>query len=108
MGMFTPDLNTLRDLYTVELEKALDMERQIVEKGLPAMIEKNRRVYGRKHGPSPGDGGAALPFIQAKLVHCGALANYFSQGLRPQYGFRSRNKSRIQSSAPAKSLRSRS
>jgi ferritin-like metal-binding protein YciE len=39
--MFTPDLNTLRDLYTVELQKALDMERQIAEKGLPAMIEKS-------------------------------------------------------------------
>lgn len=41
MGIFTPDLNTLRDLYTVELQKALDMERQIAEKGLPAMIEKS-------------------------------------------------------------------
>lgn len=40
MGIFTPDMNTLRDLYTVQLQKALNMEKQIVEKGLPAMIEK--------------------------------------------------------------------
>lgn len=39
MGIFTPDLNTLRTLYTAELERALNMEKQIVEKGLPAMIE---------------------------------------------------------------------
>ena len=41
MGIFTPDLKTLRDLYTVQLQKALNMEKQIVEKGLPAMIEKS-------------------------------------------------------------------
>ena len=40
MGIFTPDLKTLRDLYTVQLQKALNMEKQIVDKGLPAMIEK--------------------------------------------------------------------
>jgi ferritin-like metal-binding protein YciE len=41
MGIFTPDVNTLRELYTAELKKALNMERQIVEKGLPTMIEKS-------------------------------------------------------------------
>jgi len=41
MGIFTPDVTTLRELYTTELQKALNMERQIVEKGLPAMIEKS-------------------------------------------------------------------
>jgi ferritin-like metal-binding protein YciE len=41
MGIFTPDNNTLRELYTVQLQKALDMEKAIVEKGLPAMIEKS-------------------------------------------------------------------
>ena len=40
MGLFTPDLKTLRELYTVQLQKALDMEQQIAEKGLPTMIEK--------------------------------------------------------------------
>jgi ferritin-like metal-binding protein YciE len=41
MGIFTPDVKTLRELYTTELKNALNMERQIVEKGLPAMIEKS-------------------------------------------------------------------
>lgn len=41
MGIFTPDLDTLRELYTVQLQKALNMEKQIVEKGLPTMIEKS-------------------------------------------------------------------
>ena len=40
MGIFTPDLNNLRELYIETLEHALNSERQIVEKGLPAMIEK--------------------------------------------------------------------
>ena len=41
MGVFTPDVNTLRELYTDQLQKALNMETQIVEKGLPAMIENS-------------------------------------------------------------------
>jgi ferritin-like metal-binding protein YciE len=40
MGIFTPDLNTLRELYISKLEHTLSSERQIVEKGLPTMIEK--------------------------------------------------------------------
>lgn len=40
MGLFTPDVDTLRDLYTTELQKALSMERQIVD-ALPKMIEKS-------------------------------------------------------------------
>jgi ferritin-like metal-binding protein YciE len=40
MGVFTPDLTTLRELYISTLEHALNSERQIAEKGLPAMIEK--------------------------------------------------------------------
>ena len=39
MGIFTPDLTNLRELYTTKLKKALNMEKQIVEKGLPTMIE---------------------------------------------------------------------
>jgi len=39
MGLFTPDVTNLRDLYITKLEKALNMEKQIVEKGLPTMIE---------------------------------------------------------------------
>ncbi len=41
MGMFTPDVNTLRELYITNLKRALNSEKQIVEKGLPAMIEKS-------------------------------------------------------------------
>jgi ferritin-like metal-binding protein YciE len=40
MGIFTPDVNNLRELYVTGLERALNSEKQIVEKGLPAMIEK--------------------------------------------------------------------
>ncbi len=40
MGLFTPDLDTLRELYTIQLKKALNMEKQIVE-ALPAMVEKS-------------------------------------------------------------------
>ena len=41
MGIFTPDVNNLRELYVHTLEQALSSERQIAEKGLPAMIEKS-------------------------------------------------------------------
>lgn len=41
MGVFTPDVNNLRDLYINMLQHALSSERQIVDKGLPAMIEKS-------------------------------------------------------------------
>ena len=41
MGIFTPDVNNLRELYITTLERALNSEKQIVEKGLPAMIEKS-------------------------------------------------------------------
>jgi ferritin-like metal-binding protein YciE len=40
MGLFTPDVNNLRELYTTMLKRALNSERQIADKGLPAMIEK--------------------------------------------------------------------
>jgi len=40
MGIFTPDLNSLREVYISKLQHALNSERQIVEKGLPTMIEK--------------------------------------------------------------------
>lgn len=39
MGLFSTDLTTLRALYTVQIKKALNMEKMIVEKGLPTMIE---------------------------------------------------------------------
>jgi ferritin-like metal-binding protein YciE len=41
MGIFTPDVNNLRELYVTMLERALSSEKQIVNKGLPAMIEKS-------------------------------------------------------------------
>lgn len=41
MGVFTPDVNNLRDLYINMLQHVLSSERQIVDKGLPAMIEKS-------------------------------------------------------------------
>lgn len=40
MGIFRPDLNNLRESYVNMLKYALNSERQIAEKGLPAMIEK--------------------------------------------------------------------
>jgi ferritin-like metal-binding protein YciE len=40
MGLFTPDVDTMRELYTVQLQQALNMEKQIVE-ALPKMIEKS-------------------------------------------------------------------
>jgi ferritin-like metal-binding protein YciE len=39
MGLFTPDMNNLRELYRTMLQKSLDSERQIVDDGLPKMIE---------------------------------------------------------------------
>lgn len=41
MGIFTPDVNNLYDLYIDLLQHALNSEKQIVDKGLPAMIEKS-------------------------------------------------------------------
>jgi ferritin-like metal-binding protein YciE len=41
MGIFAPEVNNLRELYVTNLQRALNMEKQIVEKGLPAMIEKS-------------------------------------------------------------------
>ncbi|HEX4156171.1 MAG TPA: DUF892 family protein [Acidobacteriaceae bacterium] len=41
MGMFTPDVNNLRALYKTMLQKSLDSEKQIVEDGLPKMIESS-------------------------------------------------------------------
>lgn len=38
MGIFTPDTKNLRELYRIELQRALNMEKQIAEKGLPGMI----------------------------------------------------------------------
>jgi ferritin-like metal-binding protein YciE len=40
MGIFTPDLKTLRELYISSLEHTLNSEKQIAEKGLPAMIDR--------------------------------------------------------------------
>lgn len=39
MGVFTPDVNNLRELYIETLKRALNSERQIADKGLPAMME---------------------------------------------------------------------
>ncbi len=41
MGIFTPDVNNLRELYINLLQGALNSEKQLVDKGLPAMIEKS-------------------------------------------------------------------
>ncbi|MGA7156386.1 MAG: DUF892 family protein [Acidobacteriaceae bacterium] len=41
MGIFTPDVNNLRELYINMLQHALSSEKQIVDKGLPAMIDKS-------------------------------------------------------------------
>lgn len=41
MGMFTPDVNNLRELYKTMLQRSLSSEKQIVEDGLPKMIENS-------------------------------------------------------------------
>jgi ferritin-like metal-binding protein YciE len=41
MGLFTPDMNNLRELYRTMLQRSLSSEHQIVEEGLPAMIENS-------------------------------------------------------------------
>jgi ferritin-like metal-binding protein YciE len=41
MGLFTPDMTNLRELYRTMLQRALDSERQIVDTGLPTMIENS-------------------------------------------------------------------
>lgn len=41
MGLFTPDMNNLRELYRTMLQRSLDSERQIVEDGLPKMIDNS-------------------------------------------------------------------
>jgi len=41
MGLFTPNVRNLHELYRNKLEMALNSERQIVDKGLPAMLEKS-------------------------------------------------------------------
>lgn len=40
MGIFTTDLNNLRELYLDTIKRTLSSERQIADKGLPTMIEK--------------------------------------------------------------------
>jgi ferritin-like metal-binding protein YciE len=41
MGMLTTDRHNLRELYIETVKRALNSERQIADKGLPAMIEKS-------------------------------------------------------------------
>lgn len=41
MGIFITDLNNLRELYLDTIKRTLNSERQIADKGLPAMIEKS-------------------------------------------------------------------
>ena len=41
MGLFTPDINNLSELYKTMLQRSLSSERQIVEDGLPKMIENS-------------------------------------------------------------------
>lgn len=40
MGVFTSDVKNLRELYITKLQHTLSSERQIADKGLPAMVEK--------------------------------------------------------------------
>ena len=41
MGVFTADVKNLQELYRDMLERAHNSEKQIVDKGLPAMIDKS-------------------------------------------------------------------
>jgi ferritin-like metal-binding protein YciE len=64
MGIFTPDVNNLRELYVSTLQRALNSEKQIVEKGLPAMIEKST---------SPELAEAFRTHLEESRVHIGRL-----------------------------------
>jgi ferritin-like metal-binding protein YciE len=47
MGLFTPDMNNLRELYRTMLQRSLSSERQIVDDGLPAMIQNSTNAQLR-------------------------------------------------------------
>jgi ferritin-like metal-binding protein YciE len=71
MGMFSPDFNNLRDLYLGELKRALNMERQLVDKGLPAMIEKSS---------SPDLAQAFRQHLEETKTHVSRLERILNQG----------------------------
>jgi ferritin-like metal-binding protein YciE len=48
MGIFTPDIHNLRELYQGLLQRTLSSERQIVKEGLPAMIKETTSVELRE------------------------------------------------------------
>ncbi len=48
MGIFTPDVHNLRELYQNMLQRALSSERQIVDEGLPGMIKEATNVELRE------------------------------------------------------------
>jgi len=48
MGIFTPDMRNLRELYQETLQRALSSERQIVNEGLPGMIKETTNVELRE------------------------------------------------------------
>ena len=48
MGIFTPDVHNLRELYQDGLQRALSSERQIVKEGLPGMIKEATNVELRE------------------------------------------------------------
>ncbi|HEY4358545.1 MAG TPA: ferritin-like domain-containing protein [Acidobacteriaceae bacterium] len=70
MGIFTPDVNTLRELYVEQLKKALNMERQIVEKGLPSMIE---------HSTSPELANAFRTHLEESRQHVSRLEQILTE-----------------------------
>jgi ferritin-like metal-binding protein YciE len=48
MGIFTPDIHNLKELYQEMLQRALSSERQIVNEGLPGMIKETTNVELRE------------------------------------------------------------
>jgi ferritin-like metal-binding protein YciE len=48
MGIFTPDVHNLHELYQDMLQRALSSERQIVKEGLPGMIKETTNVELRE------------------------------------------------------------
>ena len=44
MGIFTPDINNLRELYRIKLQQALNSEKQIVDEGFVHIVP-HRHVF---------------------------------------------------------------
>ena len=71
MGLFTPNLNSVSELYTTMLQRSLNSERQIVEDGLPAMI---------KNSTHPEVAAAFRTHLEESKTHIDRLEQILAQG----------------------------